>query len=80
MAAVGKWAEAGGKLVLTAGAGMLNETNQTNVATRALLPALTQKGLYTGTRFSRRNASIYYVKALRAAGESVIKWRSQPND
>ena len=50
MAAASAWVAAGGQLVLTAGGGMLNETNQTSQAVSTLLPGLKQTGLWTGIR------------------------------
>ena len=65
--AMDKWAQAGGRVVLTAGAAMLNEYNLTNTATAgsdgtSLLGTLvTPKGVYTGTR-APCNATIYFAK------------------
>ena len=63
MTAIAKWVGTGGNLVLTAGAASLNETNSTNLASQALLPGVDRTGgTWTGTRYSRRNATVYYVK------------------
>jgi hypothetical protein len=65
MGAIATWVNAGGSLVLTAAAATLNETNSSNVASTELLaPAgvVRSSATWTGTRFSRENATIYYVK------------------
>ena len=61
MSAVTAWVEAGGKVVVTAGGAQLNEYNMTNAATEALLPVV-QQGIWTGSRYSRHNATIFLVK------------------
>eukprot|EP01050_Picozoa_sp_SAG11_P020531 SAG11_NODE_3475_length_2425_cov_1.455718_2_plen_373_part_00 len=62
MAAAGKWTTTGGQLVLTVGGGCLNETNGSSVAVTRLLPGFKPGGLWTGTRYTRTNSTIYFVK------------------
>lgn len=65
MRAIGTWVHTGGHLVLTAAGATLNETNSSNVASGALFaPAGVSRNplTWTGSRFSRSNATIYYVK------------------
>ena len=59
--AIGAWVNAGGHAFITAGGGMLNEFNLTNIAMQQLLP-VTQSGIWTGTKQSRHNATIYFAK------------------
>ena len=62
MSGVAKWVHSGGKLIMTAGGGMLNESNLTNTNTMSLLPGLRFQGLYTGVRYDRWNSTIFWVK------------------
>ena len=65
MQAISSWVEGGGNLVLTAAAATLNETNSSSVASAGLLaPAGVKRNAatWTGTRFSRKNSTIYFVK------------------
>ena len=61
VSAVAAWVASGGQLELTAGAAQLNEYNGTNAATQRLV-AVKQHGLWTGTRYSRHNATIFFIK------------------
>lgn len=61
MTAVSQWTNAGGRVVVTAGGAQLNEYNMTNAATQKLLPVV-QHGIWTGRRYSRHNATIFFVK------------------
>lgn len=68
--AIAAWVNAGGSAVFTAGAGLRNEFNATNAAAAALL-GVQESGLWTGTRFSRHNASIHYAKQDLAFAEEL---------
>jgi hypothetical protein len=59
--AINAWVRTGGRAFLTAGAAQLNEANQTNAAAQKLIPVV-QSGVWTGTRYSRHNASIFFIK------------------
>eukprot|EP01051_Picozoa_sp_SAG22_P014423 SAG22_NODE_1750_length_3660_cov_2.073013_2_plen_154_part_00 len=61
VAGIGAWAKAGGQAFITSGGGMLNEFNHSNFAMAALLP-VTQSGIWTGSKRSRFNATIFYAK------------------
>jgi|EP01047_Picozoa_sp_COSAG01_P036204 hypothetical protein len=58
---IGQWVSIGGHVFVTAGGAQLNEANQTNAAMQKL-SGITQHGIWTGTRYSRHNSSIYFVK------------------
>jgi hypothetical protein len=66
--AIGLWATSGGHVFVTSGGAQLNEENQTNVAMQKLT-GVQQSGVWTGTRYSRHNASIFFVKEELPFGE-----------
>ena len=59
--AIGAWVATGGHAYITAGGAQLNEANQTNAA-MAKLSGIKQEGTWTGTRYSRHNATIFFIK------------------
>jgi hypothetical protein len=61
MGAISQWTSGGGRVAITAGGAQLNEYNMTNAATQKLLPVV-QHGIWTGSRYSRHNATIFFVK------------------
>ena len=61
VAGIGAWAKAGGQAFVTSGGGLLNEFNHSNSAMAALIP-VTQSGVWTGSKHSRFNATIFYAK------------------
>jgi hypothetical protein len=61
MSAISQWTSGGGRVAITAGGAQLNEYNMTNAATQKLLPVV-QHGIWTGSRYSRHNATIFFVK------------------
>ena len=62
VAAIGAWVSTGGRVYMTAGGAQLNEANQTNAAVAAISGGVKTEGIWTGTRYSRHNASIYLIK------------------
>ena len=65
-AAVASWVSGGGKVFATASAGLLNESNQTNLPMVSLL-GIEQSGVYTSSAATElmggvSNASVFYIK------------------